>query len=219
MGSWKDSAKTQFDSWSRSYDRSVLQRIFFRPSHELILNTLSVSQGDRVLDIGCGTGVFACRLAEQMGAQVVGLDISDGMLNQARHNATGLDGQVEFVLGDSEHLPFDDDNFDLVTCVHSFHHYPNKIRVLSEIHRVLRDNGRVAIVDGNRDGWWGWFVFDGVVTTIERNVHHCSGQELRDLAEAVGFDDVGQVTGGHVAPFMLTYASAWKVDQQLREAA
>lgn len=214
MGCWKTKAQNQFDSWSKSYDRSILQKLFFRPSHDMILQNVELKAGDRVLDVGCGTGIFAGRIARQYpGANVVGLDLSPGMLQIARHNCKHLDENVQFVEGDSEHLPFADDSFDVVTCVHSFHHYPNKHRVLAEMERVLRPGGIVCIIDGNRDNWWGYLVFDWVVTTIEGLVHHCSGKEFRDLYEQAGFGQVQQFRRGGVAPFMLTLGVAGARDR------
>lgn len=216
MGCWKTKAQSQFDSWSGSYDRSVLQRLFFRPSHDLILENINVSRGSRVLDVGCGTGLFARRIAmEYPGVDVVGLDLSPGMLRIAQENCKDVGDSVQFVEGDSEHLPFDDDTFDVITCVHSFHHYPHKQNVLAEMQRVLRPGGRACIVDGNRDGWWGYLVFDWVVTTIEGLVHHCSGREFHRLYTEAGFDEVQQYGGGHLAPFLLTVGTA-KVNGKFR---
>lgn len=220
MTCWKAKAQGQFDSWSDSYDRSILQRIFFRPSHDLILSNVQFSKGARVLDIGCGTGRFAKRVVEHYpDSTVVGLDLSPGMLRMARDNCKEYRDQITFVEGDSEQLPFEDSSFDIITCVHSFHHYPHKQTVLAEMHRVLKPGGAVCVVDGNRDGWWGYLVFDWVVTTIEGLVHHCSGSEFRNLYQKVGFSDIRQITGGTIAPFLLTVGTAKVNDIRLAEAA
>lgn len=211
MTDWKDSAKREFDGWSKSYDRSWLQRLFFRPSHDAILQSISVAPGARLLDVGCGTGQFARRiLDERPDIEVVGMDLSDKMLDKARDNCWPHRSRFEAALGDSEALPFDDDQFDAVTCSHSFHHYPNQQAVVAEMRRVLKPTGQVCIVDGNRDGWWGWLVFDGVVTAIERGVHHCSARQFSDLLTTAGFAGVSQSAHGNIAPFLVTCALADK---------
>lgn len=210
MTCWKSSAKQQFDSWSRGYDRSILQRLFFRPSHDKVLDAARIPPAAKVLDVGCGTGLFARRMvAERPDISVTGLDISDGMLEKARRNCADCP-QVRLVKGDSETLPFPDDSFDLVTCVHSFHHYPHQQQVVAEMHRVLRPGGQVIIVDGDRDRWWGWLVFDLVVTTIEGLVHHCSARRFRELYLLAGFETPKAIKGGWLAPFLVVSSTANK---------
>ena len=66
-------ARREFDRWSDHYDRDMLQRLFFQPSHEMLLDTLQSGE-NRILDIGCGTGQFAARvLNRHPGAVVCGL--------------------------------------------------------------------------------------------------------------------------------------------------
>ena len=61
-------ARREFDRWSERYDKDVLQRLFFQPSHEMMLKTLE-SQERRILDIGCGTGQFAARVLDRHPAR------------------------------------------------------------------------------------------------------------------------------------------------------
>ncbi|QDU60120.1 Demethylrebeccamycin-D-glucose O-methyltransferase [Planctomycetes bacterium Pan216] len=220
MVCWKTKARDEFDYWSKSYDRSPLQLLFFGPSHRLIFNSVSIPPGARVLDVGCGTGQFAARLLDTYPeASVVGLDLSEGMLQKAEGLKERYGDRLTLVHGDSENLPFDNNEFDLITCIHSFHHYPHQDRVLDEMYRVLSPSGELAIVDANRDNPWGWLIFDCIVATIEGAVHHCSAEEFRKLGQQSGFADIKQRYGGHVAPFMLTHAQAKKADVALREAA
>lgn len=220
MTTWQENAQKEFDSWSRSYDRSVLQRIFFHPSHDLIFKHGRFDHGAQVLDVGCGTGLFAGRIAVQHPTvQVTGLDISEGMLTNARRNCESFGDRVELVQGDAESLPFADNTFDVLTCVHSFHHYPRQGKVLSEMYRVLKPDGQLLIVDAWRDGPWGYVIFDWIVTTIEGMVHHCSAKEFRDLYKSAGFTQVEQYRGGHVAPFMLNKGCATKAAGVIRRAA
>ena len=203
-------AKLEFDRWSAHYDRDILQHCFFRPAHELLLDNLS-RDDRRILDIGCGTGKFAVRALERFAdAQVWGMDLSGGMLSQCQARCDASDGRLHLVQGDSERLPFQDNAFDAITCTHSFHHYPHQQKVVGEMHRVLRPGGRLLIIDGDRDGWWGWMVYDIVVVMMEGAVRHLSDRAFREMYTNAGFDNVSQQRRGTFLPFLLTVGEAIK---------
>jgi ubiquinone/menaquinone biosynthesis C-methylase UbiE len=203
-------AQQEFDRWSRSYDRTLLQRFFFQPSHEMLLQLLGPADS-RLLDIGCGTGRFATRVLERLPhTQVWGLDLSAGMLEQGRTHCLEVGQRLHLVRGDSQRLPFAEDVFDVITCTHSFHHYPQQERVVAEMHRVLRPDGRLLLIDGDRDGLWGRLLFDVFVVLMEGPVRHRTGSALRDLFQRTGFDDVRQRRRGGPLPFLLTIGRAVK---------
>jgi ubiquinone/menaquinone biosynthesis C-methylase UbiE len=203
-------ARLEFDRWSTHYDRTLLQRWFFKPSHHMLLEALSPDDR-RVLDIGCGTGQFAARVLGQFPhAHVWGLDLSDGMLHQGQDRSRLAGGRLHLVQGDSERLPFGDDSFDAVTCTHSFHHYPHQERVLAEMHRVLRPGGRLLIIDGDRDRLWGWFLFNVVVVLMEGPVRHLKARAFRQLYQRAGFDVVSQHRRRGLLPFLMTVGRAVK---------
>ena len=85
-----------------------------------------------------------------MAERIVGADISPAMIQRAQELASGL-RNVEFVVADSEVLPFPDATFTAVLCTASFHHYPNPQRALAEIRRVVDRGGRFVIADGTAD--------------------------------------------------------------------
>jgi len=208
-------ARKEFDRWSRHYDWDLLQPLFFRPSHRMILNALDHSE-QRILDIGCGTGQFAASLLERFpDSQVWGLDLSTCMLRKACNRSTLLDGRLNLVQADSQRLPFADNSFDAVTCSHSFHHYPRQACVLKEIHRVLRPGGRLFLIDGDRDGLWGRFIFDVIVVLIEGPVLHRTSHDLEELYRMAGFTKVTQQKRGGPLPFLMTVGSATKASSTL----
>ncbi len=105
-----------------------------------------VGKDTSVLDVASGTGESACYLAEELGAQVVGVDISDYMVETARRKAAQRNLPVEFKQGDAHQLPFEDNNFDAAisectTCI------LDKERAIREMVRVVRAGGYVGIHD------------------------------------------------------------------------
>ncbi len=203
-------AKREFDRWSHRYDRDLLQWLFFEPAHRMLLDTLNAAD-EHILDVGCGTAVFATRVLERFPqTRVCGLDLSPGMLLQGQERLRCATGRMNLVQGDSERLPFASNTFDAVTCAHSFHHYPHQERVVAEMHRVLRPGGRLLIIDGDRDGLWGRLVFDLIVVLMEGPVRHLPGLAFRHLYRATGFDHVRQHRHGGPLPFLMTVGRAVK---------
>jgi ubiquinone/menaquinone biosynthesis C-methylase UbiE len=203
-------AREQFDRWSRRYDRDLLQFLFFGPAHRMLLEALG--PGDRrILDVGCGTGLFAGRVLERFPrSQVWGLDLSAGMLRQCRQHGRAAGRRLHLLQGDSARLPFPPDTFDVVTCTHSFHHYPCQCQVAAEMYRVLRPGGRLLIIDGDRDRLWGRLLFDGLVVFLEGPVRHLTSAAFRALYWEAGFEQVSQRRRGGPLPFLLTTGQARK---------
>jgi demethylmenaquinone methyltransferase / 2-methoxy-6-polyprenyl-1,4-benzoquinol methylase len=128
-----------------------------------------VRKGDRVLDACCGTGDLAIA-AEARGADVVGLDFSEAMLERARSKSR----EIEWVRGDVLALPFDDASFDAVTVGFGVRNVDDLEAGLRELRRVLRPGGRIGILEITRPrGALAPFYrlwFDRVVPAIGRAV-------------------------------------------------
>jgi len=131
-------------------------------------------------------------------------------LGQCRARCEAAAGRLHLVQGDSQRLPFEDNSFDLITCTHSFHHYPQQHKVLAEMHRVLRRGGRLLILDGNRDGLLGWLLYDIMVVMMEGPVRHLTSGAFRSMYEDAGFENVSQQRRGGLLPFLLTMGQASK---------
>ena len=114
---------------------ATVTRLFIDP----LLEDARIAPGMNVLDIACGTGLVAARVAKY-GARVVGLDFSKAMLALARARHPS----IKFDEGDAEALPYADDTFDAVVSNFGIHHVPRPPLALREAYRVLRDGGRVA---------------------------------------------------------------------------
>jgi SAM-dependent methyltransferase len=159
----------------------------------------------KVLDVGCGTGVFAARVRSAFPlATIWGVDLVAAMLVRGRERRPSEPGRVTLVQGDSERLPFPSGAFDVVTCSNSFHHYPDQMRAVEEMHRVLKPGGKLLLIDGWRDGWWGWFIYDVCVAGLEGDVLHASARRIRDLFERAGFVETRQRVHRGPAPYLLS---------------
>jgi ubiquinone/menaquinone biosynthesis C-methylase UbiE len=137
-----------FERWAATYDRSVLQVLFFGPVHAQMLDLVDghgpTDPPGCLVDVGCGTGRLL-RLASVRWpeAQLTGIDPSEAMLSEARrHNPS-----ADFKVGLAEALPFPDESADLVLSSISFHHWVDHPKAVREIARVLRPGGWFCLAD------------------------------------------------------------------------
>ena len=143
-----------FNAISEAYDESLPAHVVQHYLDKRVAFVVRHCPGGSVLDVGCGTGVLAARLADA-GYEVTGIDPSDGMLEHLRARAP----RVNAVTGSGTSLPFSDGSFDVVLCVAVMHHIaaPADVRrTLGEMVRVAKTGGRVLVWDHNpRNPYWG----------------------------------------------------------------
>jgi demethylmenaquinone methyltransferase / 2-methoxy-6-polyprenyl-1,4-benzoquinol methylase len=199
-----DAVRRMFDRIAPVYDAmnrtmtAGLDRRWRRISAELV-----VRPGDRVLDACCGTGDLAIADA-RAGGKVTGLDFSEPMLDRARRKAP----ELEWLRGDLLQLPFEDAVYDAATVGFGVRNVADLDRALAELRRVLRPEGRLAILEITRPGgvlgpfYRVWF--DRVVpllgkllpggsayTYLPASVKRFPGpDELAERIAAAGFRDV-----------------------------
>ena len=119
---------------------------------EELIELCHIGEGKYVLDVGCGAGVTPCFIAKRYGCSVVGVDISEGMIERSRERAKreGLADRVEFRIADAQDLPFEDDLFDAVI-TESVTAFPeDKQRAVNEYVRVTKPGGYVGL---NESTW------------------------------------------------------------------
>jgi len=139
----KARARTFYKYLSKVYDR-VNPFVWNEEMRDEALAMLDIDAGDRVLDVGCGTG-FGTEGILQYTDDVYGLDQSPHQLEQA-FGKFGRNGDVAFHFGDAERLPFKDGSFDAVWSSGSIEYWPNPVEGLREIRRVLEPGEWTVVV-------------------------------------------------------------------------
>lgn len=174
----KEQVEEMFDTISGNYDG--LNRVISLGSdvkwRKKVVKLIAEIEPNSILDIATGTGDLALKFAQKIRAgRIVGLDLSEGMLSVARKKAkhSTETQKVEFVKGDSEALPFEDDTFDAITVSFGIRNFENLEKGLSEIKRVLTPGGRFVILETSvptKFPWkQGYFMYSrGVLPVIGR---------------------------------------------------
>lgn len=134
--------------WDDDADDSSVEEATDRLT-DLMISGLAARAGQRVLDVGCGIGHPALRLVRACDVNVVGITVSHVQVARATElaAAAGLADRATFRFTDAMDMPFPDGSFDAAWAFESMWHMPDRGQVLSEIARVLRHGGRVAIAD------------------------------------------------------------------------
>lgn len=126
-------------------------------AREEYLSLLGLSPGERVLDVGCGSGVVTRAIARRVvpEGRVIGVDSSPALLAVAREyaDASHLAGQIEWRLADCRKLPFTDASFDAVLAATVLAHVPGALDALAEMVRVAKPGGRIGVFDLDGDGF------------------------------------------------------------------
>lgn len=197
-------AEKHFNDSFRATAPENYQRYFVpvigRPLAEDLLREAELKPGERVLDVGCGTGVVTRLAAERVGGDgtVVGVDVNPGMLAVAKA-VSPPELAIEWQEASAESLPLADESFDVVLCQLSLQFMPDRGRALEEMHRVLVPGGRLLLnAPGPADP-----LFETLATAMG---HHISPQasgfvravfalhdesELQGLLRSAGFQEVG----------------------------
>lgn len=164
-GADEDGWSAVAEGWAELWGR------FAEPAWAAVLDSVEMTPGARVLDVGCGSGELVAHLVER-GFSAAGVDPAPGMVAQARDRAY----EAEIRLGDAEDLPWPDDSFDLVTAVNALQFAEDLDDALAELVRVTVPGGAVAVVN-----WAGHDAND--LDTIEAAVAQAAGDEPRPDSE------------------------------------
>jgi SAM-dependent methyltransferase len=149
----EDLKRTHRATWAAGDYGAVAEQINEVPPRDL-LERVAVRPGEDVLDVATGTGNVALPAAAA-GAQVIGLDITPELFDTARQRAAEQGVNVEWLEGDAEALPFDDESFDAVLSVFGVQFAPRHEVVAEELTRVTRPGGRIGLVNWTPGGLIG----------------------------------------------------------------
>jgi arsenite methyltransferase len=118
----------------------------FKATRELV-NACHIDRESYVLEIGCGVGRTPCTIVEETGCRMMGIDLSEGMVEKARERAKtkGLEDHLEFRVADAQDLPFEDGTFDAVISESVNAFVPDKAKAMREYARVTKPGGYVGL--------------------------------------------------------------------------
>jgi demethylmenaquinone methyltransferase/2-methoxy-6-polyprenyl-1,4-benzoquinol methylase len=147
----KEQVGSMFDDISPKYD--LLNRVLSMGIDTIwrtrVVNILSKGKPEKILDVATGTADLAIALRKTGAKQIIGADISEGMLRVGREKIKekGLDSLISLEYGDSENLKYDSDTFDAVTVAFGARNFENLQKGLSEMRRVLKPGGTIAVLE------------------------------------------------------------------------
>jgi demethylmenaquinone methyltransferase/2-methoxy-6-polyprenyl-1,4-benzoquinol methylase len=210
-GSKKEQVAQMFNRISKRYDflNHFLSLGIDISWRKKAIKLLEPQSPKHILDIATGTGDFAIQAMSLNPEKIVGVDISEGMLEIGRQKISkkGLQENINLQLGDSENLEFNDNNFDAVIVSFGVRNFEDLNRGLKEMYRVLKPNGNAVILEFSKPQEfpfkqiYGWY-FKNVLPRIGRMVskdksayrylpesveQFPSGQGFIDKLKAVGF--------------------------------
>lgn len=184
-----------------AYEQFLVPPIFV-PWAERLIDRSNIQEGNRVLDVACGTGVVARHANPRVGdtGSVVGLDINEGMLAVAEKTAAEVQPAIEWRQGDVTDLPFSDKCFDVVCCQQALQFFDDPTTALAEMHRVLVPDGRVLLSVWRSLEYQPAYIV--LAEALERHISEEAGSMmrspfpawdedyLRTIARDAGFGDV-----------------------------
>ena len=141
----------EFNRWAAAGEGAKMEQHHLDITEKTI-RLMNLRPGERVLDLGCGSGWATRLLARLVGdgpegfGQVVGLDVSDEMVRQAREASKDFDN-ILYVWGSAQQIPWEENFFDKVLSVESFYYYPDQDRALKELFRVMAPRGQAVHPD------------------------------------------------------------------------
>lgn len=187
MQDYKKLSKDAFNAQAETYDTDKNGK-HAREQYPYVLKKISQMNFRSVLDVGCGTGEVLKSISEEYpDVRLYGIDISEEMLKQAKAK---LNRKAVLSAGDADHIPFTNNEFDLIVCTDSFHHYPNPQQAVDEFYRMLKTGKFLALCD-----FWKPFPIRQMMNIFlpysnEGDVKVYSKQEIIRFLQKSGFKNI-----------------------------
>ncbi|AZA57998.1 bifunctional demethylmenaquinone methyltransferase/2-methoxy-6-polyprenyl-1,4-benzoquinol methylase UbiE [Chryseobacterium shandongense] len=174
----KSQVEDMFDNIAPKYDllNHVLSMKIDVLWRNTLVNWMKKDSPQEVLDVATGTGDLAIAVEKGTGSKVIGLDLSQQMLNVGviKIKKLKLDGKISMQKGDAENLPFEDNRFDAVSVAFGVRNFENLTKGLAELRRVVKDNKSVYILEFSKvEGFMApfyMFYFKNILPAIGRLV-------------------------------------------------
>ena len=188
MKDYEALSKKHFDAQSAVYDETdtPLYSKYPKISCGDTAKRLRGMNFGKLLDIGCGTGYLIDLLIPgHPDSEFCGLDLSPEMLKVAKKK---LGDKAELTEGSALSLPFGSDIFDVVTCIQSFHHYPDPAAAMAEAFRVTSPGGMYILSDTGCEGVMAWLENHIVLPLAKTGDYRASSKdEIASLMQSAGF--------------------------------
>ena len=208
-----ESLREEFNRWAEAGRGDGMEEDHL-PITLPVLEKMKPALTDNVLDVGCGAGWLSRRISKLVPeGRVVGMDISDEMIRQARRTSVDHDNLL-FVTGEVAEIPWESNFFTHAISVESPYYWPNPSAGVKEIHRVLRPGGAAWMLinyyrDNPHSHQWG--------ALLAVPTHLLLAEEWADLFRAAGFSEVSHERIADPSPTPETYTGRWFRDsEQLR---
>lgn len=202
--------REEFNRWAEAGRGDEMEKHHVSIAEQAI-RRMDLKPGERVLDLGCGTGWAARILARMVGdgpqgsGQVVGLDVSDEMIRRARAQSREFDN-ILYVWGSVAEIPWQENFFQKVLSIESFYYYPDLDAALRELFRVMAPRGRLFIlINLYKDNTYSlrW------VEELKMPVQVRSEQEYVELLRSHGFENVEARRIPDLTPTPEDYSGRW----------
>ncbi len=172
MSPMEPPVRAQYNRMAASYDRRW--RGYLDATLGALKAWVGPVRGLAVLDVACGTGAWAHRVGPAQAQQLMGVDLTPGMLAIAAQKLATWP-EVLLAQAGASSLPFASSSFDLVVTASAFHYFPDPVTALREMARVTRPGGRVVVLDWCRD-FWLCQLCDVVLRRLDPAHHACYTQ-------------------------------------------
>lgn len=211
----EEQVQQEFNRWAEQGRGDEMEKHHISIAEQTI-RLMGLKPGDRVLDLGCGTG-WATRILARMVAdgskgagQVVGLDVSDEMIRRARAQSREFEN-VMYVWGTATEIPWQEDFFDKILSIESFYYYADQDKALDELFRVLAPGGNLFIlINLYKDNAYSLRWVDELKIPVQ--VH--SEKEYLEMIRKHGFEAVEAKRIPDLTPTPEEYTGKWFANAQ-----
>ena len=193
MSNYSEKNTKAYNAKASNYDNTIDGK-FTAKFKDLLAASMSVNEGDRVLDVGCGNGTLLRKIARTRPIKGFGADLSPKMIAIAGERYP----EFEFVVAGCESLPFGDNSMDVITVCCAYHHFPDADAFATQARRILRPGGSLYIADVYLPPVVRQIANVFLPLSKDGDVKFYSGKEIADALSPAGLELVSASKKGHI---------------------